>query len=73
MFIPCFATEYFWIVLAIALCGFGYGETLFMITLLLLYFYYYGSCSDHYVNGNMERPPRKTVLPQGMYGMPLAD
>jgi hypothetical protein len=28
---------------------------------------------DHYVNGNMERPPRKTVLPQGFNGMPLAD
>jgi hypothetical protein len=26
--------KYFWVVLAIALCGFGYGDTLFMITLL---------------------------------------
>jgi hypothetical protein len=37
------ATEYFWVVLAIALCGFGYGDTLFIITLLLS-FYYYCSC-----------------------------
>jgi hypothetical protein len=35
--------KYFWVVLAIALCGFGYGDTLFMITLLLS-FYYYCSC-----------------------------
>jgi hypothetical protein len=36
-------TEYFLVVLAIAYCGFGYGDTLFMIT-LLLYAYYYCSC-----------------------------
>jgi hypothetical protein len=35
--------KYFWVVLAIALYGFGYGDTLFMITLLLS-FYYYCSC-----------------------------
>jgi hypothetical protein len=28
------ATEYFWVVLAIALCGFEYKDTLFIITLL---------------------------------------
>jgi hypothetical protein len=37
------ATEYFWIVLAIALCRFGYGDILFMITLLFS-IYYYCSC-----------------------------
>jgi hypothetical protein len=37
------ATEYFWVVLAIAYCGFGYGDTLFMVTLLLSA-YYYCSC-----------------------------
>jgi hypothetical protein len=37
------ATGYFWVVLAIAYCGFGYGDTLFMITLLLSV-YYYCSC-----------------------------
>jgi hypothetical protein len=37
------ATEYFWVVLAIAYCGFGYGDTLFMITSLLSVYYYY-SC-----------------------------
>jgi hypothetical protein len=26
IFIPCFTTEYFWVVYAIALCGFGYGD-----------------------------------------------
>jgi hypothetical protein len=35
--------KYFWIVLAIASCGFRYGDTLLMITLLLS-FYYYCSC-----------------------------
>jgi hypothetical protein len=35
--------KYFWVVLAIALCGFGYGDTLFMI-ILLLFVYYYCSC-----------------------------
>jgi hypothetical protein len=29
----------FLVVLAIALCGFGYGDTLFMITLLLSVYY----------------------------------
>jgi hypothetical protein len=43
IFKPCFATEYFWVVLAITYCGFGYGDTLFMITLLLS-IYYYCSC-----------------------------
>jgi hypothetical protein len=38
-----FITKHFWVVLAIALCGFGYEDTLFMITLLLS-FYYYCSC-----------------------------
>jgi hypothetical protein len=37
------ATEYFWVAHAIAYCGFGYGDTLFMITLLLSV-YYYCSC-----------------------------
>jgi hypothetical protein len=41
IFIPCFATEYFWVVLAIAYCGFGYGDTLFITTLLLSVYYYY--------------------------------
>jgi hypothetical protein len=31
--------KYFWVVLAIALCDFGYGDTLFMITLLLSVYY----------------------------------
>jgi hypothetical protein len=35
--------KYFWLVLAIALYGFGYGDTIFMITLLLS-IYYYCSC-----------------------------
>jgi hypothetical protein len=35
--------KYFWAILAIALCGFGYGDTLFMITLLFSIYYYY-SC-----------------------------
>jgi hypothetical protein len=35
--------KYFWVVLAITLCGFGHGDTLFMIT-LLLFVYYYCSC-----------------------------
>jgi hypothetical protein len=26
IFIPCFATEYFWVVYAIALCGFWYRD-----------------------------------------------
>jgi hypothetical protein len=37
------ATEYFLVVLAIAYCGFGYGDTLFMISSLLSIYYYY-SC-----------------------------
>jgi hypothetical protein len=37
------ATEYFWVVHAIAICGFGYRDTLFIITLLLSFYYYY-SC-----------------------------
>jgi hypothetical protein len=37
------ATEYFWVVVAIAYCGFGYGDTLFMISSLLSV-YYYRSC-----------------------------
>jgi hypothetical protein len=36
IFIPCFTTEYFWVVYAIALCGFGYGD----IHHSLLYFCY---------------------------------
>jgi hypothetical protein len=36
IFIPCFTTEYFWIVYAIALCGFAYGD----IHHSLLHFYY---------------------------------
>jgi hypothetical protein len=39
IFIPCFATEYFWVVLAIPYCGFRYGDTLFMIALLLSVYY----------------------------------
>jgi hypothetical protein len=35
--------KYFWVVLAIALCGSRYGDTLIMIT-LLLFVYYYCSC-----------------------------
>jgi hypothetical protein len=35
--------KYFWVVLAIAYCGFWYEDTLFMITLLLSVYYYY-SC-----------------------------
>jgi hypothetical protein len=35
--------KYFWVVLAIALCGFGYADTLFMIT-LLIFVYYHCSC-----------------------------
>jgi hypothetical protein len=35
--------KYFGVVLAIALCGFGYGDTLFMITFLFS-IYYYCSC-----------------------------
>jgi hypothetical protein len=38
-----FATEYFWLVLAIAYYGFVYGDTLFMIKLLFS-IYYYCSC-----------------------------
>jgi hypothetical protein len=30
-------TEYIWVVLVIAYCGFGYGDTLFMITLYYLF------------------------------------
>jgi hypothetical protein len=49
------ATEYFWIVLVIAYCGFGYGDTLFMISSLLSVYYYVhvkvimlmGTWSDH--------------------------
>jgi hypothetical protein len=37
------ATAYFWVVFVIAYCGFGYGDTLFMVTLLLSV-YYYCSC-----------------------------
>jgi hypothetical protein len=37
------ANEYFWVVHAIAYCGFGYGDTLFMISYLLSV-YYYCSC-----------------------------
>jgi hypothetical protein len=33
-------TEYFWVVLAIAYCGFGYGDTLFMLSSLLSVYYY---------------------------------
>jgi hypothetical protein len=62
----------FWVVLASALCGFGYEDTLFMITLLLSV-YYFCLWQDHYVNWNMERPPGKTVLPQWFNGTPLAD
>jgi hypothetical protein len=29
--------KYFWVVLAIALCGFGYGDTLFMVTIFSLF------------------------------------
>jgi hypothetical protein len=35
--------DIFWVGLAIAFCGFGYGDTLVMITLLLSV-YYYCSC-----------------------------
>jgi hypothetical protein len=35
IFIPCLPLNS-WVVPAIAICGFGYGDTLFMITLLLL-------------------------------------
>jgi hypothetical protein len=27
IFIPCFTIEHFWVVYAITLCGFGYGDT----------------------------------------------
>jgi hypothetical protein len=37
------AAEYFWVVLAIAYCGFGSRDTLFMITFLLSVYYYF-SC-----------------------------
>jgi hypothetical protein len=51
----------------------GYGDTLFMITL----FYYIFIITVHVkiikFNGDMERPPGKTVLPQGFNGTPLAD
>jgi hypothetical protein len=36
-------TEYFRVVLDIAYCGFGYGDTLFMLSSLLSV-YYYCSC-----------------------------
>jgi hypothetical protein len=43
-----------------------------MIT-LLLYFIIIVHVKIIIVNGNMERPPGKTVLSQGYNGTPLAD
>jgi hypothetical protein len=42
--------KYFWVVLAISYCGFGYGDTLFMITLLLfVYYYLLGKLVDYFL------------------------
>jgi hypothetical protein len=60
------------VVLAIAFCGFGYGETLFMITLLLfllLWFMLRSLCS--WEHGATTRENSATT--QGFNGTPLAD
>jgi hypothetical protein len=58
----------FWVVLAIALCGFGYGDTLFVITLLLSFIYVHvkiimlmGTWSNH---------PGKQCYHKGSMGCP---
>jgi hypothetical protein len=63
------ATEYFWVVLAIAYCGFGYGDTLFMISSLLFFIItvrvkiimLMGTWSDH---------PGKQCYHKGLMGRP---
>jgi hypothetical protein len=63
------ATEYFWVVLAIALCGFGYEDTLFIITLLFSFIItvhvkiimLMGTWSDH---------PGKQCYHKGIMGHP---
>jgi hypothetical protein len=57
---------------AISLLGFRklmfyYDHVPIMLLLIIVH------DKDHIVNWNMERTPRKTVLPQGWYGTPLAD
>jgi hypothetical protein len=61
--------KYFWVVLVISLCGFGYGDTLFMITLLLSFIItvhvkiimLMGTWSDH---------PEKQCYHKGLMGRP---